>query len=261
VKKKPMNGDLFSSKTLERALRVIEVLAGNKEPMRLQNLSVKAGIPESTVMRIVNTLAKAKYAEQDEDTKRYFLTFRLSYLGNLISSRMEIREIVRPMLVELSAQCGESSCLAIERNSMAVYIDYVDGPDSLLQTLHHIGREAPLHCTGVGKNLLLNYSAEDIDRYVRKTKLEPLTPHSISAKEQLIRELHKVKALGYAIDNEECELGVKCVAGPLWDCMGKIFASISVTGPASRMSPKRLEEIRDRVVNTAQRISTKLSGI
>jgi DNA-binding IclR family transcriptional regulator len=73
--------------------------------------------------------------------------------------------------------------------------------------------------------------------------------------------LHKVKALGYAIDDEECELGVKCVAGPLWDCMGKIFASISVTGPSSRLSSKRIEEIRDRVVNTAQRISAKLSGI
>jgi DNA-binding IclR family transcriptional regulator len=252
--------DQFYNKSLNRALRIIELLAHNKGPMKLQLIAEKTKIPESTVLRILNTLITNKYAQQDSDTKKYFLSLKFSYIGNLISSQLSIRDVVKPFLVELSEKSRESTCLAVEQDAMAVYIDYVDGPDSLLKTLHLIGRAAPLHCTGVGKSLLLNYSAEDLDRYIKKKGLEPLTEHSIKTKEQLVHEIEKVKSQGYAIDDEECEDGVRCVAAPVRDYMGKVIASISVTGPKSRLTMERVEVVKDYIVDITDRVSTNFRG-
>ena len=245
------------NKSLKRSLKIIELLAHNKGPMKLQNIAAKTKIPESTVSRILNTLTLKKYAQQDYDTKKYFLTLKLSYMGNLISSQISIRDIVKPFLDELAAKSKESACLAIEQDCMAVYIDFVDGPDSLLRTLHHIGTAAPLHCTGVGKSLLLNYSGNEIDRYIKEKGLISLTENSIKTKEQLILEIEKVKSQGYAVDDEECEKGVRCVAAPINDYMGKVIASISVTGPSSRLSTNRIEVIKNYVIDTAEKISKK----
>jgi len=249
----------INNKSLNRALKIIELLARNKVPMKLKNIAEKTEIPESTVLRVLNTLILNKYAQQDYDTKKYFLTLKFSYIGNLISSQMNIRDVVKPFLVELSEKSNESACLAIEQDSMAVYIDFVDGPDSLLRTLHLIGRAAPLHCTGVGKSLLLNYSGEEINRYIERKGLVPLTENSIKTKEQLILEIEKVRSQGYAVDDEECEEGVRCVAAPVKDYMGKVIASISVTGPSSRLTRKRIKVIKDYVINITEKISPKYS--
>jgi len=250
----------FHNKALDRALRIIELLAHHRGPMKLQVIAEKAKIPESTVLRILNTLIRNKYAQQDSDTKKYFLSLKFSYIGNLISSQLSIRDVVKPFLVELSEKSRESTCLAVEQDSMAVYIDYVDGPDSLLKTLHLIGRAAPLHCTGVGKSLLLNYSAEGLDRYIRNKGLEPLTGHSIKTKERLVQEIEKVKSMGYAIDDEECEDGVRCVAAPVRDYMGKVIASISVTGPKSRLTWERMEVVKDYLMDITDRVTSNFSG-
>jgi len=252
-----MHVEQVSNKTLTRALRIIELLAHSKKPMQLQGIAEKTGIPESSVLRTLHTLILNKYAHQDTDTKKYFLTLKFSYIGDLISSQMSMRDMVKPYLVTLSEECGESACLAIERDYTAVYIDFVEGPNSLLKTLHHIGRTAPLHCTGVGKCLLLNYSADSIDRYIEKKGLRPFTGNSIREKPQLIREIEKVRSQGYAIDDEECEQGVRCVAAPITDYMEKIIASVSITGPSSRLTKDRIETIKDRVIDAARSISEK----
>jgi IclR family KDG regulon transcriptional repressor len=248
--------DQLQNKSLNRAIRIVELLANNRGPMKLQSIAEKTKIPESTVFRIMNTLIKNKYSLQDSDTKKYSLSMKLAYIGSLVSSRLSIRDMARPFLVELSEESRESACLAVEQDAMAVYIDYVDGPGSLLKTLHLIGRAAPLHCTGVGKNLLLNYSAEDLDRYVAARGLKPLTVHSITTKEQLVREIEKARAQGYAMDDEECEEGVSCIAIPLRDYMGKVIASISVTGPKSRLTKEKVEAVKGYILEIKERLSS-----
>jgi len=248
-----------TNKSLNRAIKIIELLAHTSTPMRLQELAEKTKIPESTVLRTLNTLISNKYAQQDYDTKKYFLTLKFAYIGNLISSRINIRDIAKPFLIELSEKSRESACLAIEQDSKAVYIDFVDGPDNLLRTLHLIGRAAPLHCTGVGKNLLLNYSGEMLDKYIETNGLVALTNNSIRTKQELIHELEKVGSQGYAIDDAECEDGVRCVAAPVKDYLGKVLASISITGPSNRLTDEKIKIIIDYVIQTAQNVTQKLS--
>jgi len=248
------------NKSLERALRIIEIIAQNKHPMKLQDISKQSGIPESTVLRILQTLIVNRYAFQDEDTNAYYLTMKLSYIGNLISSSIDIREIAKPFLRKLSEQCRESASLVIEQDMQAVYIDFVDGPDSLLKTLKLIGRTAPLHCTAVGKCILTNYSAEKLDKYISIKGLIKTTKNSIDNKKNLILEINKIKKQGYAIDNEECEIGVRCIAAPIIDYMGTVIASISITGPSTRLTLDRINRLKNYVKETAKNISSRLSG-
>jgi DNA-binding IclR family transcriptional regulator len=250
-----MREEQYTNKALDRALTIIELLAQNKEPMKLQAISERIKIPQSSVLRILQVLIARKYVSQDNDSKKYFLTLKFSYIGDLVGSQIRIRDIVKPFLVSLSEECRESACLAVERDNTAVYIDYVEGPNSILKTLHHIGRTAPLHCTGVGKCLLLNFSAETVERYVKNTGLVPLAKNSIKSKEKLIHEIEDVKDKGYAIDDEECENGVRCIAAPITDYMGKVIASISVTGPASRLTMKQIDDIKGTVMQKAREIS------
>jgi len=248
------------NKSLMRSLRVIEALVDHGGPMRLQRVAAAARIPESTALRILSTLTANGYASQDPDTRRYALTLKLAYLGSRINARLNIREAARPFLNRLSRTCGESSCLAIEQDRVAVYIDYVEGPDKLLKTLHHIGRTAPLHCTGVGKTLLLNFSVADLNRYIEIKGLAPLTQNSIRDKDRLIQAIAAVRIAGCAVDDEECEMGVRCVAAPVQDPTGKVIAGISVTGPASRLSDRRLPAVKRHVIAAARQLSQRVCG-
>ena len=118
----------------------------------------------------------------------------------------------------------------------------------------------PLHCTGVGKTLMLNFSADKLDRYIREKGLIRLTENSIQDKGRLLEEIARVRDAGFAVDDEECETGVRCVAAPIKDCLGKVIASVSVTGPSSRLSDKRLEAVKKHVTAGALDISRHFNG-
>ena len=226
--------------------------------MRLQDISKEIRVPSSTVLRFLNTLMKHDYVSQEPQTSRYFLTLKLCEIGQLISAQMSIRDIVRPYLVALSEKCQESACLAVEQDNLVVYIDVVEGPDSMLKTLQRIGKRAPLHSTGVGKTLLLDFSEERLNQLIRDQGLKAITKNTLTTKQKLLCELARVREQGYAVDNEECEYGVKCVAAPLKDYSGKIAASISVSGPLSRLPDEKIDFIKERVLETSRKISKHL---
>lgn len=246
------------NQSVERVFQIIEIMAQNRGAMRLQDIAEKLQLPASTVLRFLNTLMTYNYVNQDPETLKYSLSMKFCQIGDLVSSQISIRDIVRPYLVELSDQCKESACLAIEQDMEVVYIDVVDGPDNMLKAMQRIGRRAPLHSTGVGKLLLLNYDEAKLDVLISQKGLPSLTEHTITTKDSLIEELKNIGTNGYAFDNEECEIGAKCVAAPLKDYTGKIIASISVSGPVSRMTGNKLESIKEAVIRAAKIISQKL---
>ena len=161
--------------------------------------------------------------------------------------------------LELSEKCGESACLAIEQDMMVIYIDVIEGPDSILKVMQRIGKSAPLHCTGVGKVLLLNYEEKKIDELISSKGLPAFTQNTITSKEKLFLELDKIRDCGYSLDNEECEIGARCISTPILDYTGKIIASISLTGPVSRMTMKRISTIKDIIKKTSNEVSNMLA--
>jgi DNA-binding IclR family transcriptional regulator len=244
--------------SIGKAFQVIEAMASQGGPLRLQEIAQKTGMPASTALRFLTTLKEYGYVDQVPETAQYFLTMKFCRIGNLVSRQIQIRDIVRPFLAQLSRDFEESVSLAIEQNFHVVYVDVVDGPDHMLQTLQRIGKIAPLHGTGVGKCLLLGFDEARLEELVKKQGLPALTPHTIHSLQDLKRELETVRRQGWAIDNEECEIGARCVAAPIRDYTGRIVAAISTSGPVFRMTEEKMEYMKIRITQAAKEISRLL---
>ncbi len=247
------------NQSVEKAILIVETMAREAGPVRLQDLALKCEMPPSTVLRMLNTLLIYGYVNQDPRTQRYSLSLKFTQLGSRISDQISLRDVAHPFLQELSQRCQEASCLACEENMEVVYIDVVDGPDNILKIMQRIGKRAPMHATGVGKLLLLNYSHSQIKELIREKGLPALTPNTLTTQDALEAELEKIRRQGYALDDEECELGSRCVAAPVRDYSGRIVAAISVSCPIPRMSMERIRMITPMMVEIAGRVSRELA--
>ena len=255
-----MKTTLRPNQSTTKVLNIIEVMANSSVPLKVKDLSAKLEMPGATVLRFLQSLINQGYVMHEKEYGRYYLTMKICHLGEQVNSHFNLREVVHPYLLQLMDTCEESTCLAVEIDNKTTYIDAVEGPQRILRTLQRIGRSAPLHSTGVGKNLLLNYSEKEIDWLVSEIKLERLTENTITGKDQLMKELKKVRQQGFAVDDEECEIGVRCIAAPIWDFHRRVVASISVSGPASRLDADRFERVKHEVMQTANVISGILSA-
>lgn len=248
-----------NNQSVEKVLQIIETMAKNREPLRLQDVALMVDMPASTTLRFLNTLMKQGYVNQDPLTSRYFLTLKFTYIGSLVNSQISIRDIAHPYLTELSKKCNESVCLGIEQDMEIVYIDVIDGPDGMLKITQRIGKLAPIHSTGIGKLLLLNNDMKQLDRIIAIKGLKALTPNTITSKNELLKELETIKTQGYALDDEECELGARCISAGVKDYTGKYVAGISVSGPTTRLTMENIKTIKNVVIEIADKISEQLA--
>lgn len=247
-----------SNQSVEKVFNIIELLAENGEPMRILDISKKLGMSTSTVLRFLATLESCGYVCQDEETLKYYLTYKICNIANKVSSTASVRDIAHPYLKRLSKIFGESVSLAVEQEMSVVYIDVVEGPDQMLKTTQRIGNIAPMHCTGIGKLFLLEYPESKLDKLIDIKGLHRFTQNTLTSKEQLLDELKKIREQGYAYDNEECEVGARCIAFPIRDYTGKIVAGISVTGPVSRLTDELIEKRLKYIFDMSNEISRKL---
>lgn len=243
------------NQSVGKALKIIEILAGAPEPMRLMDIAALAQMPSSTALRMIATLMGCGYIAQESDTQKYYLTLKFARIGEVAASRFNMRNVIHPYLTRLSHDCGEASCAAVDNDMTALYVDFVDGPDGMLKITQHIGKLSPLHCSGVGKCLLLNYDEGMIEAFIEKKGLPAFTSNTVTSKKRLLRELQEIRQRGYAIDDEECEMGVRCIACGVSDHSGRIAAAISISGPVGRMTEPRVKTISTLLMDAAKEIS------
>lgn len=249
---------LKKNHSVEKAFRILEEMAAYREPISLGRLAELAGCPSSTAIRFLRTLMDLGYVRQNSETQQYFLTFQLCRLAGRIRDANPLNRIALPVMKDLSRQCGESVCLAVEQDNRAVYIEVVDGPDKLVRSLQRIGSSSPLHCTGVGKLFLLNRTREELNLFFQEETLEAFTQNTVTDPNEILKLLQQAKERGYAFDNEECEIGARCVAFPVRDFTGRIVAGLSVTGTVFHISEAFLEKNCPRIQAAADEISTIL---
>lgn len=247
-----------SNQSSEKMLTILERMSEQDEPIRLQDISRLVSMNESTALRYIATLQKSGYVVQDSDTGRYSLTYKICAVAANVSSRKNIRNICSPYLRSIAHIFSESANVAEEHNMMVVYIEAISGPRQLLMTTRRVGNVSPMHCTAVGKLLLLNYSQQQLQQYVAAKGLPSLTDHTITEPSRLFAELDKVRAQGYAFDNEEYEPGARCVAAPIYDYTGNIIAGLSVSGPITRMTDEHIYEKLPFLLDAAQQISLRM---
>lgn len=251
-----------SNMSVQKTIRLIEIMAMSPEPLRLSDLAAQADMPASTTLRMVNTLVDCGYAYQEEGSlQRYGLTMRFLQIGQMIAGHFSIRDLVHPYLITLAKETGESCCLSIDDNRRVRYLDVVENTLSNVMIRQRVGGSALMHCTGSGKLFLSRYSPEALDAYIADNGLNPLTPHTFSTPESLRAELAACRERGYAFDDEECEIGMRCIAVPILDAGEQICAVISLSGPISRMTWERCEnDLAPLLCSYAARITDKVRG-
>lgn len=243
-----------------RLLTVIETLSETRTPMRLQDIAAKAHMSQSTVLRYLYALIEGNYVYQEEETSRYALTWRLCKLSRNLNTQLSLRGIASPYINDLANTLMRGVCLVVEQDDSCFYLDCIDSPNS--QTTQRIGKSAPLHVTASGKNLLSRRTDFQLNEYIKNIGLTQFTPHTITDAEALRKEIVTVRQQDYALDNEECELGLKCISSPLRDYTGQVIASISVFGTIDDMDDDFLYPVVfPALKNATTSISSKLGYV
>ena len=231
------------STSSERVLQIMECLAANKAPMRLIDLAAALDMNQPTLLRYLNALKHHGYIFQDESSSRYFFTWKLRKIADQITSRMGLRDIAAPFLQELSHSLNVGSCIVpAQNNDQALYLDVVDNPSDINRTLKRIGKGAPMYTTGSGKLLLSFRSDSQLVAYLDSTEFVPLTDYTICDKGALLQDICEIRKRGYALDNEECELGIRCISMPVYDYTGQPLAALSVFSSSEVFTDEHLAE-------------------
>jgi DNA-binding IclR family transcriptional regulator len=244
-------------KSLQKTLDVIETIAELGQA-GIREISDATGFPPPTIHRIASTMVKRMYLRQDPATKTYSLAFRFMELGSRVQEQFDISAISRPHLRSLMFETGESANLAIQDGDEVVYIEQVKNDKSLLRIFTRLGARAPLYSTGVGKMIMSKWSEADLDEYLMRTHIQPYTPNTLVSRDDIRKEMSLIAAKGYAVDNEEMEIGVKCVATLVYDHTRKPIAAVSISGAAVRITPERIDSLGGKVKACAMSISTEL---
>ena len=249
-----------ANQSSEKLLTLIEVLSMQSEAVKLQDVSRQTAMNVSTALRFLMALEKKGYVIQD-DTGRYSLTFKFCGIANNIKIHSNIRNICLPYMQEVSQYFGETVNLSVEEDMSVVYLEAVQCAWQALCTTQRIGKKAPLYCTGVGKTFMLGHSEEEIRQLYGRRGFTKYTANTLETVGQVMEELGKVRRLGYAIDDEECEIGMRCVAVPIRDDTGKIIAGLSVSGPSMRMTPDNIQNKASYLLEISKQVSRRLGAM
>lgn len=257
MKKDPAStGAKPTVQVIERMFALMDVLASRDDAISLKDISEKTGLHPSTAHRILNDLAIGRYVERPQPGS-YRLGMRLLELGNLVKDRLNVRDAAMGPMRELHQRIQQPVNLSMRQGDEIVYVERAFSERSGMQVVRAIGGRAPLHLTSVGKLFLADDDAQRIRAYAGRTGLHGQTRNSITQLPMLERELAKVRQFRYAQDNEELELGVRCMAAGIYDDQGKLVAGLSISAPASRLEESWLAPLQD----TARQISRTLGCV
>ena len=238
---------------IERMFALIDVLASREEAISLKEISEKTGLHPSTAHRILNDLTVGRFVDRPEPGS-YRLGMRLLELGNLVKGRLNVRDAALVPMRELHKLIQQPVNLSMRQGDEIVYIERAYSERSGMQVVRAIGARAPLHLTSVGKLFLAADDPVRVRAYATRTGLAGHTRNSITLLPVLERELARVRQYGIARDNEELEMGVRCIAAGIYDDQGKLQAGLSISAPADRMD----EEWLPKLQATAEQISSAL---
>lgn len=239
-----------SIQVIDRMMSLIEALAAHTAPVNLKQLALRTRLHPSTAHRILGVMVENRLVDRVEPGT-YRLGIRLLELGNMVKSRISVRQEALPYMQSLHQALGETINLSVRHEDEVVYIERTAASNSMMRVVQIIGARAPLHITAVGKIFLAHDGREQWMQYAARTGLPRYTDHTLTKPEDLVRELEKVRRQGYAIDNEEAEKGVSCIGAGIYNDEGKLVAGLSVSAPSDRLDRAWAAQVRE----TAERIS------
>lgn len=243
--------------SVERALDILELLSQYEKGLSIKEISIKSELHKSTVHRLLGTLIEKGYVSQDKLTSHYYVTLKLYRLGSRRVENTDLIQICKPYLQKLGQLTGEVVHLVLREDIHVVYVDKVESTQTI--RMHsRIGNRNPLYSTGVGKAILATLPEEEVLDVWSRSEISKLTPYTITDQAHLDQELKTISKEGYAKDNEENELGVRCVAAAILNKDGVGDAAISISAPLQRMSEEKVSQYALYLKETCGEISRLL---
>ena len=242
--------------SVDRTLDVLEALASRRAATGISELSQLVGLHVSTVHRLLATLVDRGYVRQDPESSRYHLGSRVFTLSSAADVHLDLRLVARPYLERLMRGSGETANLVTLGDGEVVYLDQVASMH-LVKMFTAPGMRAPLYCTGTGKAMLA-HALPDVVENALAGPFSRRTPKTLVTRETLEPQLARIRKLGYSLDDEEMEEGVRCVAVAIFDRRRQVVGAISVSGPTTRVTPERVDRLAPLVVSLADELSHQL---
>lgn len=238
-----------SIQVIERMMDLLDSLARVQDPVNLKRLANVTGLHPSTAHRILNVLVEYRMVDRVEPGT-YRLGIRLLELGNLVKSRINLRQEALPFMQQLHQDLHETVNLSVRQGDEMVYVERIHSDRSAMRIVHLIGTRAALHITAAGKLFLLEDGTEKVRDYATRTGLPVFTKNTIRDTTTLGKELDRIRKLGYAFDHEEAEKGVSCIGAGIHDDEGKLVAGLSLSAPSNRLDKAwgtRVKESADAI--------------
>ena len=258
---KPEPGDgPYHSRTISRALDVLEAFSEERPALTLKDLSRAIGFPDSSLFRVLVTLQNRGYLQQNDDGS--YQLARKVLLGKLSERAERFREVARHEMQSLASHFNETASLAYLFDDRIQVIDSIDSLHDI-RISNRPGRVLPPHCSAMGKAITAFQSREQVDRILEAYGLAPRTTHSVTDRRELIAQLAQIRKTGLAYDREESTMGGICMAAAIQMPDGRVLAAVSVSTPIARMTPEQEKETAAGVLQTAAaiaKIATKAGG-
>lgn len=252
-----VSGVKVENSGLTRGLMVLSAIADSKLPMRFADLQSELEVPKATLHRLLAGLQLDGMVRFDEASQTYRVGYRLLELANMAWKQSDVRELAHPCMLDLAEVTGESVQLAVLVDTNAVYLSQVESEQSVRYTVS-VGDKSPAYCSGVGKALLAALPQEQQSDLIEAIEFKRYTQQTLTSPAMLMRQLREIQKRGYALDTEEHQHGIRCVAAAIIDSAGMPVAAISVTAPTFRVTDSDFEDWGKRVVHAANIIAQRL---
>src|SRR5580704_8118151 len=247
----------YRVQVLDRALAALEVLANSSAECSLAEICSTLKLHKSTAHRLMMVLEQHRLVEKNVDTGRYRLGLKLYEFGSKAFGAIDLRRHARPYLDRLQREISETVFFCMLDDGQVFYIEKIESQQSV-RTACTVASRAPAYCTAVGKAMLAELPDAEVNEIIRRWGLKAITPNTITTTSGLKAELRAIRGRGYAVDNEEKELGLRCVGVAVRGDSGKLLAALSVSGPAFRVTQERVPEIGTAVMRAAGELSDEL---
>ena len=242
---------------IDRAAQILDCFGFDHPELSVSEIGAMTRLHRSTAHRILMALEYNDLIQQNSETGKYRLGIKLFKLGHQAVAQLNLREICRPFLTRIMNQTKETVHLAVLEDNQVLYLDKVEGPHALRMP-SRVGRHIPTYCTSLGKAMLSCLNDEDVRNILRDKEMRPYTANTVKRLDHLLTELRVIRRRGYAVDNEEIEIGLRCVGAPIRDHTGAMVGAISTAAPSARLSAQQIPRVGKLVMTAAEEISLKL---
>ena len=251
--------DQNTIKSLDRAIQILEHLSKAQDGMQLSQIAQEMKQSPATLYRVLVTFEGRGLVEFDPDRQVWNVGPKAFVIGARYLRRTSLVERARPVLRKLKEQTGETANLGIEKSGQVLFLSQIETYQNI-RAFFPPGTLSPMHASGIGKALLAQMDEAQFNRWSRHNILKPFTRFTIAEKGQLKDELARIKRNGFALDNEEKNIGMRCIAAPVFDMNGEAVAAISVSGPTSRIDQEAIEALSSAVIAAAKTLTQALGG-